>query len=411
MGRKLAALPRTTLFSLSLAALVLFMAVSAPLMRKVGHDLAESAGISTSAGTDRQIADNGFGERHMDVTGAAYKAFFNLGLSKVNFISHYSERQTVANRNFEFIYWELWVQDDFDFAGALALVKKLVADRVQGVTLAPAQVDAKTYQIALQVDGIETHKVIFSKTGVEAESDAATLALADIDRRVPRIRYRGPARIAIIIDDIGYRQEIERQFFGLPAKVAFAVLPYAPQGVPFAQEAHRRGHEILLHLPMEPKAYPSIKPGRGGLLMSMGVDVLLQTLTEDLARVPHIRGVNNHMGSAFSSDENRMRSVLEIIGDRGLYFVDSRTAGSAVGFEVARSLGIPTAARNVFLDHDPRPDLIAHQFDMLVKVALRKGVAVAIGHPHTATLRTLAAKLPEIRGQNIVVVAPSQIVR
>ena len=418
LGRSISRLPRTNVFVLSIVGLLAFVLVSTPIVKKASLVLAKSYGVK---GAVAQAPDPGqrpagpsakpFVDRHMDATGAAYNAFFNLGLSKENFISHYTEPHQEQGNRFEYIYWELWVKKDFDFAGALDLLNRLVANRVRGLALKPVQVDTKTYQIDLVIDGIETHKLIFSKTGVEAEDDAAALALVDIARRVPREQYRGPARLAIIIDDIGYRQEVERQFLSLPAKLAFAVLPYSPEGVQFANEAHRLGHEVMLHLPMEPKAYPEISPGKGGLLLQMSEEEILQSLDQSLRRIPHITGVNNHMGSAFTSDERKMTLVLSRIGQEGLFFIDSRTAGSAIGYEVAKNLGIPTAARNIFLDHDPRPELIAQQFDTLVQVALRKGTAVAIGHPHTATLQTLRQKLPELRTLNIVVVSPSQIVQ
>ena len=161
---------------------------------------------------------------------------------------------------------------------------------------------------------------------------------------------------------------------------------------------------------MEPKAYPKIRPGKGGLLLSMDQGQIRQTLAWNLTQVPYISGVNNHMGSAFTSSVEKMVVVLEMLKQQGLFFVDSRTAGTAKGYEVARDLGVPTAARNVFLDHEPRPEQIAGQFDLLVKIARRKGTAIAIGHPNTHTLQVLQRKLPELAAYNIVVVPPSQIV-
>lgn len=347
----------------------------------------------------------------MDATGAAYNSFFNLGLSKVNFISHYTQPKTAGNLTFEYIYWELWVLDNFDFTSALNLFKDLVADRVKGVEMVSTQIDAKTYRIALKLDGIETHKVIFSKTGVEVENDAKSIAMVDVKKTIPKIRYTGPAKVAIIIDDIGYRQEVEKQFLTFKAKLTFAVLPFSPQGKNFAEQAHRLGNEVMLHIPMQPKAYPEIKPGKGGLLLNMSDQELISTLVADMSQIPHVKGVNNHMGSAFTSDAEKMALILKEIKKRDYFFLDSRTAGSARGYEVAKAMGIPTAMRNVFLDHDPRPEHIARQFDLLMEIAKRKGFAIAIGHPHTATLNTLRQKLPELAKNNIIVVSASQLVQ
>jgi hypothetical protein len=413
LGKTIAQRPRGLVFAFSVIGLVLFLVLSTPVIDRSSKRLAKALGVSLPQPVTAEAKAKGavFAVNHKDATGAAYSAFFNLGLSKANFISHSSRQKQARGTNFAHIYWELWVKDDFSFTGAYELFSKLVSEKVRGVTLEPMQIDAKTYQIAVLLDGTEIHKIIFSKTGVEAESDAGAIAMTDLKLKIPKVRFKGPAKIAIIIDDIGYRQEVELQFLTLPANLTFAVMPFSPQGEYFAQEAHRLGHEVMLHLPMQPKAYPEVTPGKGGLLLRMGRAEILQTLAMSIDRVPFIKGVNNHMGSAFTSDAEKMAIVLSKLKDRGLYFVDSRTAGSAKGFEVAKAIGIPTAARNVFLDHDPRPDHIARQFDLMVEYALRQGSAIAIGHPHTATLDVLRAKLPELRKKNIVIVPPSSLVR
>ena len=408
LGRQIAKRPRRQILGLALFGLLLFIVVSMPLVGKCSKALASKFGVGMIS---KQETPTSFEDRLTKATGYAYNAFFNLGLSKVNFISHYTEKRDRQGSMYEYIYWELWVRDDFSFEDAKALFDQVVVQKVQGLTLSPAQYDTKTYEMSLKMDGVDVCKVTFSKTGVEAEADAKTLAMVDVDRLVPKMEYGGPARIAVIIDDIGFRTEVDNQFLNLPASLAFAVIPYSPTGREFAAEAHRRGREILLHLPMEPKAYPKISPGKGGLLLRMGADEIRNVLNEDLKQVPYIKGVNNHMGSAFTSDAEKMQVVLERIKTEGLYFVDSRTAGSAKGYEVAQKLGIPSGARNIFLDHVPRPDEIAKQFDLLVKVAKRQGYAIAIGHPHTATLQVLRKKLPTLRKLNVAVIPPSSLVQ
>lgn len=396
------------MFGVSLAGLLVFVVISVPLIGYSSTFIAKNVFDINLKGVGSD--ENRFSARHMDATGAAYNSFFNLGLSKVNFISHYTQHKTAGKITFEYIYWELWVLDNFDFNSALKLFNNLVADRVRGVELVSTQVDAKTFRIALKIDGVETHKVIFSKTGVEVENDAKSIAMVDVDKKIPKIHYIGPAKVAIIIDDIGYRQEVERQFLSLNAKLTFAILPYSPQGKNFAEQAHRLGNEVMLHLPMEPKAYPEIKPGKGGLLLNMSNDILRKTLKSNMSQIPYIKGINNHMGSAFTSDAEKMALILKDIKKSGLFFIDSRTAGSARGYEVAKAMGIPTAMRNVFLDHDPRSEQISRQFDLLMEIAKRKGSAIAIGHPHTATLNTLRVKLSELAKNKIIVVSASQLV-
>jgi polysaccharide deacetylase 2 family uncharacterized protein YibQ len=411
LGRKLSTWPRQQLVLASIAALLLFVLISAPIVGKSSRALAEGMGlVRVPTARLANSGDGAFPGRLADATGLAYTTFFNLGLSKINFISHYTENRPKDHPSFEYVYWELWVRDNFDFPAAKKLFEETIVERIDGVDLYSSQFDAKTFEIVLTLDGLETHRVIFSKTSVEVEADATKLALSDVDRQMQQLQYAGPARIAIIIDDIGFRGEVERRFLDLPARITFAILPYAPEAQQFAEEANRRGREVMLHVPMQPKDYPNISPGKGGLLLKMRQSEILRILTADLAQIPHIVGVNNHMGSAFTSNPKLMRLVLREIKKHNLYFVDSRTAGTARGYEVAQELGMPSAMRNVFLDHVPTLDVIAKQFDLLVAVAKKKGSAIAIGHPHAATLQTLQNKLGELRAHNIVVVPPSELV-
>lgn len=417
LGERLRGVSRPLLFLICIIGLVAFLGISAPLVKissraMAGNPVVKPA-VTPAVSPSTKPADEtvAFPIRLKDSTGLAYNAFFNLGLSKVNFISHYTKPMEEKGHEYTYIYWELWVTDTFDFPAAEQLINQMVVEKVPGLTLSKKQYDAKVYEVALELDGVETHRIIFSKTAVEADKDAASLAMVDVTKMVPKVEFTGRAQVAIIIDDIGFRSDIDRQFLNLPANLTFAVLPYSPDGTAFAGDATRKGHEILLHLPMEPKAYPSIKPGKGGLLLSMGPEKIREILVANLAQVPYIKGVNNHMGSAFTSDSDKMRIVLEVIKDRGLYFVDSRTAGTAKGYETAKSLGMRAGMRNVFLDHEPKPSMIARQFDLMVKVAQRQGSAIAIGHPYTATLDILRQKLPELRAKNIDVVPPSQIVK
>ena len=409
VGRVLSAQSDLKLLLISTALLVLFIAVTLPLLGKVGRKVTGELAVAQPK-PKTAPRDNGFKQRYKELTGAAYRTFFNLGLSKTNFISYKETPIKVGDRKIDDIFWELWVANDFDFESAVAEFSKGATGIVRGAALDSKKYDAKTFEITLTLDGHQTHRVIFSKTGVEAEKDAAALAMVDVDKVVPKQPYNGPPRVAIIIDDIGFRDEIEQGFLALPGRLTFAVLPFSKSGVAFAKKAHSLGREIMLHLPMEPKAYPSIRPGKGGLLLKMGNEEIRQTLLANLTQVPYISGVNNHMGSAFTSDAAKMDLVIRELKGRNLYFVDSRTAGSAKGYEVARQLGVPAAARNVFLDHTPTEDVIAKQFDLLMRTAQRQGYAIAIGHPHKATLDTLRRKLPELAARNIALVPPSELV-
>ena len=172
------------------------------------------------------------------------------------------------------------------------------------------------------------------------------------------------------------------------------------------RRARVAGHEIMLHLPMEANDR-SQQPERGALTVSDDVALLRDNLNRMLGRFAGFTGVNNHMGSRFTSDRRRMDIVLAELKSRGLFFLDSRTSGRSVGAESAEQVGISYAVRDVFLDHDPEPGLIRERIAETEEIARRFGQAIAIGHPRRTTMDLIGPWLAEIesRGFELVPVA------
>jgi len=203
------------------------------------------------------------------------------------------------------------------------------------------------------------------------------------------------ARVAVVIDDLGRSVDDLRLLATLGVPVTYAVLPFETETPEVTAELRRRHAEILLHLPMEPKN--GANPGPGALLERMTDDELRQKTIAALRAVPGAVGVNNHMGSLLSSEEGPMNTVLGVIGEQRLFFLDSRTSAASVGYKVATGLGIPAAERQIFLDGDPSPEAIRAQFQRLLELARSRGAAIAIGHPHPATLAVLVSEVPKAK--------------
>lgn len=229
--------------------------------------------------------------------------------------------------------------------------------------------------------GFYTHKIVLKFDKHDAVVDSAR------------------PRIAIIIDDLGYDSKTAFSFFGLGLPLSLSVLPYAPFTDKIVREAGKHGLEIILHLPMEPKNYPSVDPGAGALFLSMDEDKIRRILNEDLNEVPGAKGVNNHMGSSFTENSAKMSVVLEILKKKNLFYVDSRTTADTVGFELARKIGVPVAKRNVFLDNDLESKAIEMQMERLLSMARHYGAAIGIGHPHKQTLRVLEEYYSQIESE------------
>lgn len=203
---------------------------------------------------------------------------------------------------------------------------------------------------------------------------------------------RPGSRVAVVVDDLGRSLEDLDALAELGVPLTYAVLPFESRTPDVVRELVRRREEILVHLPME--ATNGADPGPGALTLEMGSRELGRATRRALAAVPGAAGVNNHMGSSFSADPEAMRRVLSIVGEHGLYFLDSRTTVDTVGFQVATSLGLPSAERQVFLDRDPTPEAVRGEFRRLLALAREEGAAIAIGHPYPVTLEVLETEIP-----------------
>jgi polysaccharide deacetylase 2 family uncharacterized protein YibQ len=197
-----------------------------------------------------------------------------------------------------------------------------------------------------------------------------------------------PPKIAFIIDDIGSSISRAKAFMSLKMPMTFAILPKLQYSNILAQEIYEKGHEVMLHQPMEPYAQ-DIDPGPGALYVSYKDDEIEEIIKENLAQIPQASGVNNHMGSRFTSCSNKVVEALKIIKQKNLFFVDSLTSRHSQAYKLARRLNMKSAPRNVFLDNSLELSDVRRQLRHLKQHALIHGEAIGIGHPHLSTLFAL----------------------
>jgi hypothetical protein len=214
--------------------------------------------------------------------------------------------------------------------------------------------------------------------------------------------------IVIIIDDIGYESQRLERAMAIDPNLNFAVLPNSTRASDVAERLNDRGFEVLCHLPMEPRNR-RVRPGENAVLTSMTDSEIVEATRANIAAVPHARGVNNHMGSRATTDRRVMTDVMRAL-PRGMYFIDSRTAGGSVAAKVAREMKVKTATRQVFLDDVQSEPAVRRQLAQLSAAARARGFAIGIGHPHDVTLRVLATEVPQLRAQGFRFVRASQVV-
>lgn len=217
----------------------------------------------------------------------------------------------------------------------------------------------------------------------------------------------GAIRIAIIIDDVGYSLPHGMEAAELPGALTLAVLPHSPHGVELAELGYQQGKEIMLHAPMSTVQHRKLDIG--GLTADMSQQEFETTLTGNLASIPHVRGLNNHMGSELTQRSQPMQWLMTALARKNLFFIDSRTSAESVALQTAQANRVPTRKRDVFLDNIRTGEAIGRQFDTLIKLARQRGSAIAIGHPYPETLTYLSQALPELSQRGIQLVPVSRL--
>jgi polysaccharide deacetylase 2 family uncharacterized protein YibQ len=217
------------------------------------------------------------------------------------------------------------------------------------------------------------------------------------------------AHLAVILDDVASDPSSVDAIFSLHYPLTLSVLPNHPRSAQIAQEAHRRGYQVMLHLPMESLANETPEPQE--LRPGMSSAQISSALNAMLATVPDAVGVNNHQGSLATSNPQLMADLMPLLHSHHLFFIDSRTTAATTAYERAQSAGVPSSFRNVpFLDDVPEVGAVRHQLELAFKEAREKHEAIAIGHPHPETLRALAELLPQAESHGIRLVHASDLV-
>lgn len=217
-----------------------------------------------------------------------------------------------------------------------------------------------------------------------------------------------PGRLAIIVDDMGMEMKPAQQLAAIDGDLTFSILPLRPYSREVAGYLHAKGREVLLHLPMQGNGGKD--PGEGAIYKDMTPTHIRTILAMDMRAVPYVVGTNNHMGSEVTPDKAIMLQVLRELKSRRLFFIDSLTTGDSVGSEVARSVGLPYNARDIFLDNEQSDAYIMGQLTKLKNIARKHESAIAICHPHPETIAVLEREIPKLKAEGITLTRVSAFV-
>lgn len=224
------------------------------------------------------------------------------------------------------------------------------------------------------------------------------------------IIYTAPkasGKIAIVIDDMGLSLR-SRLIEVMDGPLTLSYLPYAEDLQKNTKRAAQNGHELMVHMPMEPMS-KSTDPGPHALKTNQSKEQLIKNIRWNLSQFDGFVGVNNHMGSRMTTNQEAMNIVMSELKKRNLFFIDSRTISSSVAAETARTHGIAFNERDIFLDHEISKDFITGALKKLEEKAHKQGYAIAIGHPHKETIDALKDWIPTLKGKGLTLVKASEV--
>lgn len=263
------------------------------------------------------------------------------------------------------------------------------------------------------ISGILVMRGIQRARHAPARKKTAPRAITKIPSRKPAVRKQATAkgpRIAIVMDDFGYNMNNLEELFAIGEPITLSILPGLPYSRRIAQAAAGHGYETILHLPLESQR-KDVKEEFDTIKSGMSEKEVLDRLQVQVASVPGLKGVSNHMGSKSTEDPVLMTEIFGYLKKKGLYFLDSLTSQNTVCGQTALKVGLPCARRDVFLDNSSDADYIRKQLNQARKVALGKGRAIAICHDRKTTIAVLAKGLPEMSAEGIRFVFLSELVK
>ncbi len=330
-----------------------------------------------------------------EIDALIYHCLLDSGLYSENIKYRVERKKTRGGLSYELCEMIIPI-DHHNTAHFFQLLKKRATHEFSNISIRHTQHSGRIPVITISVNNLKTHRLIFRQS--------APFFAEKVSGKRPKI--------AIVIDDFGpvYRQA--KEFLKIKVPITFSVLPFRRHSREIAKLVHDRGYEVMLHLPMEPYGYPAINPGDGALLLKMSDDEIVATTNKCLSSLnPFISGVNNHMGSAFTENQNKMQTVLIEIKKKNLFFLDSLTSPHSKAYQTACSLHIPALRRDIFLDVKQTKEFINGQLKKLISIARKRGSAIAIGHPYNITLKVLRKRLPEINRKQVQIVPVSELIK
>ncbi len=220
-------------------------------------------------------------------------------------------------------------------------------------------------------------------------------------------------KLAIIIDDFGSGRNGVKEMMSINRHLTFAVMPFLDYSHSDAEKAHENGFEVIVHLPLEANQGKMSWLGPEPIMSSMDTDKVKDIAKRSFDDIPYAVGANIHMGSKASGNEDIATAILDVVREREMYFVDSRTTYHPVCKKVSSKMGVTCFERDVFLDGQQPKSFVKKRLAEAGEIALKSGQAVAIGHVGVeggkVTAAAISEMLPEFDKKGIQLVFVSEL--
>ena len=217
------------------------------------------------------------------------------------------------------------------------------------------------------------------------------------------------SKIVLILDDFGYDFKKLKLFSELNNDITFSVLPLLKNTKKIVSYLSSRNQDYMMHMPMQPIGWPEVDPGPGFLSVNDSSDDIMLKIQQALEDFGQVGGINNHMGSLFSTSEKSMDIFIAFLSQKKMYYIDSKTASGTENRALAKKYRIPFAERDVFLDNVVKENEIKKQLRKALNISRKKGLSIVIGHPFIETYNVLKEELPKFSSYNVKLIRAREI--
>ena len=221
---------------------------------------------------------------------------------------------------------------------------------------------------------------------LKQDKNNSTTKKINIKKATKTLHSKSKAKLAIIIDDVSHRYQLNK-IESLPFKVTASIFPPTKMNMQSYKLARGLKH-FMVHLPLESHSKQMNTIYK--LIRTNYTQKQIDARVKEIRRLfPNAKYINNHTGSKFSANYSASKRLYKSLIANGFKFVDSRTSQNTKFPKLAKEFHKRYLKSDLFIDNVINVNSIKKEIKKAVALAKRRGYAVIIGHPHPQTLKAL----------------------